>query len=245
MKRYIYIIVVLMMGATSCKMTEGQEREPIEVGEHIAKEVIANYKNRLSYMNRALVADWYLSTEDEALRNEITDKFLPYGYEYEITHSNDTVHIFYRYIYIPRDEERMVELNRYITDGKLLSEGGTWQTVNYNAQITPAEEGYRFTTTDSDLAIMNVEYDANEGINYTIDGLVNASYKQNSISLDSEITTTLEHKYSNRNSIFKSGAISAVCDDERTGTHDEVKITFKSYYKANVEYRGQMGSVSY
>jgi hypothetical protein len=71
MKRYIYIMLALVMGATGCKMTDGYEREPIEVGEYIAQEVVRRYNATASTAEEAVIADWYLSTEDEELREKI------------------------------------------------------------------------------------------------------------------------------------------------------------------------------
>lgn len=254
MKRYIYIMLALVMGATGCKMTDGYEREPIEVGEYIAQEVVRRYNATASTAEEAVIADWYLSTEDEELREKIGKQLSNVYYnDCDVEVENDTVRIVYHYIYKPKNEEREVVLGQFTTDGKLLSEGGTWICQN-NCKIKGNADG-SYTITDEDpsgsieceLQLSNVELDVESGISYDMDGHLNIFYHRSTadkdvyLSYKTEITETLKH---HRGSGFQSGAIYTLCDDWRYDRHDEVEIRFTSSKRVRVIYLGEEGSIN-
>ena len=258
------MVLALLITTTGCKMSDGERREPINVGEYIAQNVIGNYGEILSEVDRALIADWYLSTDDEALRKEICQRLLHHS-DYEILFENDTVSIIYRYIYKPREEERVVVVDQYTTDGKLLSEGGEWSPtyrLAYDRKIKSNDEGgYAITSVkggnnarqvECNLNISNVELDTKYGIRYDVDGSLSESYLNPEaeyneyLSYDSEITETLERITENTSLIrFNSGAIHAVLNDKRDNKCDEIDIRFKKQRSAEVTYMGVGGSITY
>ena len=268
MRRYVYIILAALITTTGCRMSSGETREPIEVGEYIAREVVRNYIGTQVEVERALIADWYLSTDDEVLRKDICDRFLPnISEEYEVHYENDTVRILYRYIYKPREEERVVVLDEFVTNGKLLSEGGEWSS-RYGGiarcMIIGNEDGSYDVVNNSPLEewdqdwthglhLSNVELDIESGIAYDIDGNLNAYYHDSTsdrnvyLCYETEITETLECRaYVNSQKIrFNSGAIHVVCDDKRNGKHDEVDIKFKKADSADVSYLNEVGTIEY
>jgi hypothetical protein len=254
MKRYIYIMLALVMGATGCKMTDGYDRKPIDVGEYIASEVLSSYKFAMSEAEAAIIADWCLSTEDDQQREKICE-FLPYhAYEdYEVSFKNDTVRIFYRYFHRPTNEEQEHSVKRFVTDGKLLSEGGTWKLVNHGQITGNVDDGYCVVADEPsgvilcNLQLSDVELDVDHGVSYDLSGYLNVAYHTSNadksvyLGYDTEITEPLKRYRSPR---FKSGSIHAVCDDKRDGRHDELDIIFTSPSSANVVYLGQQGSIS-
>jgi hypothetical protein len=254
MKRYIYIMLALVMGATGCKMTDGYEREPIEVGEYIAQEVVRRYNATASTAEEAVIADWYLSTEDEELREKIGKQLSNVYYDdCDVEVENDTVRIVYHYIYKPKNEEREVVLEQFTTDGKLLSEGGTWICQNYWKITGNGDGGYTITDDDPsgsiecELQLSNVKLDVESSMSYNLDGYLNVFFHRSTadkdvyLSYKTEITETLER---HRGRGFKSGTINAVCDDWRYDRHDEVEIILTSSKNARVIYLGEEGSIN-
>jgi hypothetical protein len=257
MKRYIYIIAALIIGATSCQMTEGTEGEPMDIGKYIAQNTISSYVKILTDLDRALIADWFLSSEDEALRQGIIDKFLPHSYDYEITHTDNVVQILYRYTYTPRDEERVVVVDSFKTDGKLLSEGGRWIHEYTNSTITVDNGEYHLKllgkVIDCRLTAQDIEMDIERGISYKLDGGMRVSYYSYGVNencdvvLDTEIVSTLEYTYNaQRKAKFNNGGkIEAICYDSRVDRRDEVMIEFKDNYNAQVVYLGETALIKY
>jgi hypothetical protein len=257
MKRYIYIMLALVMGAAGCKMTDGYERNPIDVGVYIGQEVVQRYQSTMYYADKAIIADWYLSTEDEELCEKIGKYLSSFYYDNcDVELENDTVRIVYHYIYKPTNEEREVVLDQFTTDGKLLSEGGTWILQNYCTITSNGDGGYIVTDNDPsgsiecELQLTSIELDAESGISYDLEGYLNIFYHRSTadkdvyLSYETDITETLVRQNDSSSAIFKSGAIHAVCDDWRYDRHDEVEIIFTSSKRVRVIYLGEEGSIN-
>ena len=254
--------LAVLITTTGCRMTNGERREPIDVGEYIAREAVYNTIGKLKEVDIALIADWYLSTDDEVLREEICDRLLPYNNDYEVHFENDTVRVLYRYIYKPRDEERVTVVSEFVTNGKLLSEGGEWGFVHGALDgskiISNGDESYDIINKESqegstlDLQLSNIELDIKSGITYDVDGGFGVAYHDTTadsniyLSYNTKITEPLKyiHAIAQLHN-FKSGAIHVECDDKRDGRHDVVDIRFTKSRTAEVLYLGEVGSIEY
>lgn len=257
MKRYIYLIAALLMGATSCEMTDGETREPIDVGEYIGRHTITRYMYELENFDYAIIADWYLSTEDEALRTKISNKYM--AYQNSLVTMDEKGNLLIQYIYHNswNANDNVYTYRRFITDGKLLSEGGVWSddygAAQNNATIRRNEDGtYSYILNNQNqvykLTISNLKCDIQDGITYNVEGSIfhiDGDVEYPKVILDTEITETLTYikNYSN-NSRFKSGKIYIKCDDWRIDRCDEVTLTFEKRGSAIVNYLGQVGTIS-
>ena len=248
MRRYIFALIAPVLLLASCEVTEGETREPMDVGKYIARRTIYyNIQTLQEYFDYAVVADWYLSTEDEELKERIANRFMPY---YQIVAEDGFVRFKFSY---PSSDGTPRYYREYITDGKLLSEGGEWKIVasdEIQAVIKATDGIYSFTSTSLDhenlFTIGSLECDINNGISYTVDGWLNGdngdygNWKEAKVMVSSEITAPLHYRsnYFNHN-FFSEGSMDIICDDKRIDRRDEVTVTFKTYNTAEVEYLGQ------
>ena len=251
------MIAALLMGATSCEMSAGETREPIDVGEHIGRHTIERYKYELEKFDYAIIADWYLSTEDEVLRTKISNKYM--AYENSLVTMDEKGNILIQYIYHNHWDanDNVYTYRRFATDGKLLSEGGVWSNdygaAENNATIRRNEDGtYSYIIDNQNqaykLTISNLKCDIQDGITYNVEGSIfhiDGDVEYPKVILDTEITETLTYikNYSNNNR-FKSGKIDIKCDDRRIDRCDEVTLTFEKRGSAIVNYLGQVGTIS-
>lgn len=237
-----------MLLFASCEVVEGDEREPMDVGKYIARRTIKCYIETLQeYFDYAVVADWYLSTEDEELKERIANRFMPY---YQIVAEEGFVRFKFSY---PWSDGTPRYYREYITDGKLLSEGGEWKIVASDeilAVIKATDGVYSFTSTSEDhenlFTIGSLECDINNGISYMVDGWLNGdngdygNWKEAKVLVSTEITTPLHYRSNSFNhNFFTEGSMDIICDDKRIDRRDEVTVTFKTYSTAEVEYLGQ------
>ena len=248
MRRYLFALIAPVLLFASCEMTEGETREPMDVGKYIARRTIKCYIETLQeYFDYAVVADWYLSTEDEELKERIANRFMPY---YQIVAEEGFVRFKFSYSWSDGTPRYYRE---YITDGKLLSEGGEWKIVasdEIQAVIKATDGIYSFTSTSQDyenlFTIGSLECDINNGISYTVDGWLNGdngdygNWKEAKVLVSTEITTPLHYRSNSFNhNFFTEGSMDIICDDKRIDRRDEVTVTFKTYSTAEVEYLGQ------
>lgn len=254
MRRYLFALIAPVLLFASCEVVEGDEREPMDVGKYIARRTIECYIETLQeYFDYAVVADWYLSTEDEELKERIANRFMPY---YQIVAEEGFVRFKFSY---PWSDGTPRYYREYITDGKLLSEGGEWKIVASDeilAVIKATDGVYSFTSTSEDhenlFTIGSLECDINNGISYTVDGWLNGdngdygNWKEAKVLVSTEITTPLHYRSNSFNhNFFTEGSMDIICDDKRIDRRDEVTVTFKTYSTAEVEYLGQSEVVEY
>lgn len=248
MRRYLFALIAPVLLFASCEVVEGDEREPMDVGKYIARRTIYyNIQTLQEYFDYAVVADWYLSTEDEELKERIANRFMPY---YQIVAEEGFVRFKFSY---PWSDGTPRYYREYITDGKLLSEGGEWKIVASDeilAVIKATDGVYSFTSTSEDhenlFTIGSLECDINNGISYTVDGWLNGdngdygNWKEAKVLVSTEITTPLHYRSNSFNhNFFTEGSMDIICDDKRIDRRDEVTVTFKTYSTAEVEYLGQ------
>lgn len=249
MKKYILGIAMMFTMLTSCVIDEGANRTPIELGEYVATLAMSNYKHDVSTVAaHAFVADWYLSTEDVELREKIRMQYL-----------RD------RHVELV---DNIVEIRRYaidgssytsiafVTDGKLLSEGGKWtRTGSYNYGITIAansDNTYRYTinTKDNklvvDINIAVLERDLDAGLSLGMEGCVDHYYnfETGTVSMESEIQEQVVFVVRDYEcSRFMDGSIYVNCMDSKYDTTDEVMISFNGSNVCDVNYLDLWGEV--
>ena len=141
MKRTIILCISTLLLLTSCKVSNGEQREPIEVGHGIVHWTEENLMKVSNMLESIFIIDLYLTT-DPALREEIFGERLKNSVvEYDTT----TNTILEGYCYV----DGTVDYYRTIaTDGLLLSEGGTWRVNGQGTTIT-SDGGVMTATIDT------------------------------------------------------------------------------------------------
>lgn len=248
MKGYIFTILLALTTLTSCVIDDGDNRQPIDVGIYVAKVALSSYKNDVSSdVAHALIADWYLSAGDELIREKYLD-------EYNVEYSEGVVNIIKTLSYSgPRT------VVSFTTDGKLLSEGGTWVMNGYTGcVITIASVGdgkYRYTALaegrviDYDVDVELISRDIDNGLRFGMDGGIyfevsdyNNSETRN-VLFTSDIKEQLVfHVTDKYNSRYLSGRVSVICENPCYDTVDRVEMTFVGTNICEVtylDYRGE------
>lgn len=257
-------MVALLMATTGYRMSIGETREPIDVGEYIAHHAIDLYQEELTECNGALIADICLSTEDESARKEIINAFYDYGYNYDVTFVNDTVRITYSYHDRWSDELIVRTYRTYPTNGKPLSEGGEWNLSSYRygdyVIVGDGKGGYTLVVESPSatcrLNLSNTMWSNEEGLTYDVEGMFDIAYnesdgeKRTYLTYNTAIAEPLRHcaksnNYANEIS-FEGGIINIECNDMRDNRHDDVELTFASSERhAEVKYLDKVSSIKY
>lgn len=250
MKKYIWGVLLVLTTLTSCKIGDGQDREPIDIGEYVASMALIPYKyDAADQVTHALILDWYLSTGDESIVSKFFD-----DYTVEQLESGDVVLIRKMAHTDPR------AVISFATDGKLLSEGGTWIVNGYsNIEITIASKGegkYKYTIEcqtrlyDYDIDIELISCSMEEGLKFKMDGYIDfdvADGRTNVGSpaeMTSDITESLVYHVSDKHhSCFLEGSIYAVYEDPNHDIVDKVTISLNGTNEANVSYLGHNGKI--
>ncbi len=173
MKRTIIFCISTLLLLTSCKVSNGEQREPIEVGHGIVHWTDENVMKVSNMLESLFLIDLYLAT-DPALREEMFgERFKNTVVEYDTT--TNTILEGYRY------DNGTIDYYRTIaTDGLLLSEGGTWRvngqgtTITSDGGVMTATIDTRFnddSQVDAKLRIEEYGYDKETGaLNIKYDG---------------------------------------------------------------------------
>lgn len=246
MKKYIWSVLLVLTTLTSCKISEGQEREPIDIGEYVASIALSNYKDNVARdVAHALILDWYLSSGDEA----VVKKF--FG-EYEVVSKDTEVALIRHFTYA---NSRV--LISFTTDGKLLSQGGSWVMNGYSGiVITIASKGYgeyKYTIVsdehviDYDVDIEVLGCNLEDGLRFSMNGYVDVDIDLNTdieVLLHSNIKEAVEfHVVDDGRSYFKVGGINAICENVGLGIVDRVYIQFDGDNSCNISYNGFRGEL--
>ena len=250
MKKYIWGVLLALTTLTSCKMSDGQDREPIDIGEYVASMALVHYKyDAADQVTHALILDWYLSTGDESIATKF---FGDYGVER--LESGDVALIRY---FAHADPRTVIS---FATDGKLLSEGGTWVVNGYsNIEITIASKGegkYKYTIAsytrlyDYGIDIEVLACDLLEGLKFKMDGYIDfdvtsgVANVNTRAELTSDITESLVYHVADKyHSCFLEGSIYAVYEDPIHDIVDKVTIRLNGTNEADVSYMGFSGKV--
>ena len=253
MRRYM-ILAAMAVLAASCTIADGNmERKPIDVGKSIAREAA----KRLDYTNEAicwaLAADEYLSTEDERVQSDIYQNIFRCNLTPKINQSRDTVSLV---------SESGMAYYTYTTDGRLLSEGGKWNTWLDDITIEPKEGGIYEVRSYIDSSehdatnkyALDIHNKVMDGyLSYDMSGSVEYVYdkeggKSLSIEIDDKISYTSQlrsNRYGNRAIGFYNGKFNVTYIDIWAGYNDEVTLTYgdKNDGSATVGYLGDKSSI--
>ena len=250
MKKYIWGVLLALTTLTSCKISDGQDREPIDIGEYVASMALIPYKyDAADQVTHALILDWYLSTGNESIVSKFFD-----DYTVERLESGDVVLIRKMAHADPR------AVISFATDGKLLSEGGTWTVNGYsNIEITIASKGegkYKYTIVcltrlyDYDIDIELISCSMEEGLKFKMDGYIDfdvtsgVANVNTRAELTSDITEPLVYHVADKyHSCFLEGSIYAVYEDPNHDIVDKVTISLNGTNEANVSYLGHNGKI--
>ena len=250
MKKYIWGVLLALTTLTSCKINDGDNREPIDIGEYVASMALVHYKyDAADQVTHALILDWYLSTGDESIATKF---FGDYGVER--LESGDVALIRY---FAHADPRTVIS---FATDGKLLSEGGTWTVNGYsNIEITIASKGegkYKYTIVclthlyDYDIDIELISCSMEEGLKFKMDGYIDFDVADGRVNvgspaeLTSDITESLVYHVADKyHSCFLEGSIYAVYEDPNYDIVDKVTISLNGTNEADVSYMGFSGKV--
>ena len=239
--------------AASCTIADGNmERKPIDVGKSIAREADMRLDSSNNAICWALAADEYLTTEDESVRNDIYQNIFRCNLTPTINKTRDTVSL---------KVESGLTYYTYVTDGRLLSEGGKWKAWYDDITIEPKEGGIYEVRSDVDshehdatnkyaLDIHNKVMDGY--LSYDMSGTVEYVYdregsKSLSIEIDDKISYTSQlrsNRYGNRAIGFYNGKLNVTYVDTYAGYNDEVTLTYgaKKEDSVVVKYMGDIGS---
>lgn len=248
------IMVAIATLATSCKVSDGENYIPMDIGKAIAHDA----HEQLSYHNfdirLALMCDRYITTEDEATRAIIYRDFIGY-YGYEIEHNSETGDIT-----ITSGSQNWVYII-FHTGGTPLSEGGTWTTTDGHNQIfTATDEGVMVTANipeeyiiygKYEFLISNISYDIVKGLSYNMEGFMDLIFDKNRASLYMTTTKPLyfstEHNknytsyYKNGYKGFYDGAMDVTYNDTHTYN---VEMSYINSDSINVKYLGGSCSIT-
>ncbi len=255
MRRYITMMMFTIATlATSCAISDGEDKKPIDIGKAIAyetHEILSEYNFDIRL---ALMCDRYITTEDEATRAIIYRDFIGY-YGYEIEHNSETGDIT-----ITSGSQNWVYII-FHTGGTPLSEGGTWTTTDgYNQTFTATDESVVVTANIPEEYIMygkyeflisNISYDIEKGLSYNMEGFMDLIFDKNEASLYMTTTKPLcfstEHNknytsyYKNGYKGFYEGAIDITYYDINTYS---VQMSYIDSESIKVKYFGESCSMT-
>jgi hypothetical protein len=243
------IMVAIATLATSCKVSDGENYTPMDIGKAIAHDA----HEQLSYHNfdirLALMCDRYITTEDEATRAIIYRDFIGL-YGYQIVYDSESGDIT-----ITSGSQGWVYII-FHTGGTPLSEGGTWTTTTngHNQIFTATDEGVMVTANipedypisgKYEFLISNISFDIVKGLSYNMDGFMDLTYYSGNASLYMVTTDTLcfstepnknyTSYYKNGYKGFYDGAMDVTYNDTHTYN---VKMSYINSDSIRVKYLG-------
>ena len=250
MKKYIWSVLLVLTTLTSCKISDGQDREPIDIGEYVASMALIPYKyDAADAVAHALILDWYLSTGDESVMRKFFGDYIVESLE-----SGDVALIRKMTHTDPRT------VISFATDGRLLSDGGTWVVNGYmNIEITIVSKGdgrYKYTVVsetrlvDYDIDIELISRSLDEGLKFKMDGYVDFCVRGRETNVGSSAKVTSDiveplvyHVVDEYHSCFLEGSIYAVYEDSNHDIVDKVTIHLNGSNEADVFYLTYNGMV--
>lgn len=138
MKPRIIIFLSALLLLTSCKVYDGEEREPISVGHGIVRWTNENVVFVTDILESLLIIDHYLATDPALRMEELGER----AQGLVVAHNTTTNTIDVGHCY---DDGTVYYYRSIVTDGRLLSEGGTWSTYNGTVVVANSPEGMTAT----------------------------------------------------------------------------------------------------
>lgn len=242
MKRHIYILMVLLVAMTSCEVSEGYEREPMDVGRYIVQNVEREIDRRITPFDLALLGDWYLGSTDDAERSAILQNSRGYLFVMQ----SDTVKVKRLETWSGLYED----FSYFVTDGKLLSEGGTWRGSRANVTIASSVDGYEVSFDDvpaeqyicytqGAFTVTDVVRSVEDGVNYSFSGNMTTVDKEHSSThpLMLDVAISDMRRYNASKNI--SGRVEITCTDNYYDTVDEVVVDYRDAGGKEISYLGE------
>ncbi|MBR3827030.1 MAG: hypothetical protein IKJ38_04880 [Alistipes sp.] len=245
MKRTIFFCISTLLLLTSCKVGNGEQREPIEVGHGIVHWTEENLMKVSNMLESIFIIDLYLTT-DPALREEIFDERLKNSVvEYDTT--TNTIMEGYRYVDGTVDYYRTIA-----TDGLLLSEGGTWRVNGQGTTIT--SDGGVMTATintriddnsqvDAKLRIEEYGYDKEKGafdVKYDGDIYI-VEQREYTYTLSIDVVKSIEYTEGR----IVGGELDVEYNYSATEHIDKVYMTYDKDGRISFSYRGYTNTTQY
>ena len=200
MRRTIILCIAAIVALSACTVNEGEKHNPIQIGRGIATWT----QEHIRYINYSLyqisVVDHYLATDpalrEEEMGNDIKNLII------KRDEATGVIRVGSSY-----DDGATVYYSMTIaTDGRLLSEGGTWSVNNNQYVVATNSDGMTATITNDYKADLPTKvrakltfeefcYEPNKGARFTYNGAIKieeqATYKH---MLAIDIIESIEYK---------------------------------------------------
>lgn len=245
MKRTIFFCISTLLLLTSCKVGDGEQREPIEVGHGIVHWTEENLMKVSNMLESIFIIDLYLTT-DPALREEIFGERLKNSVvEYDTT--TNTIMEGYRYVDGTVDYYRTIA-----TDGLLLSEGGTWRvngqgtTITSDGGVMTATINTRFddnSQVDAKLRIEEYGYGKEKGafdVKYDGDIYI-VEQREYTYTLSIDVVKSIEYTEGR----IVGGELDVEYNYSSTEHIDEVYMTYDNDGRISFRYRDYTNTTQY
>lgn len=138
MKRTIIFCLSALLLLSSCEVTEGERHEPINVGSGIVYWTNEHVTYITNTLESLFIIDHYLATDPALRQEELGERAQGLVVEYNDT--TNTIAVGHRY-----DSGRVYNHLNINTDGRLLSEGGTWSIDKEAIVIANTPDGMTAT----------------------------------------------------------------------------------------------------
>lgn len=138
MKRTIIFCLSALLLLSSCEVTEGERHEPINVGSGIVYWTNEHVTYITNTLESLFIIDHYLATDPALRQEELGERAQGLVVEYNDT--TNTIAVGHRY-----DSGTVYNYHNIVTDGRLLSEGGTWSIDKEAIVIANTPDGMTAT----------------------------------------------------------------------------------------------------
>lgn len=138
MKRTIIFCLSALLLLSSCEVTEGERHEPINVGSGIVYWTNEHVTYITNTLESLFIIDHYLATDPALRQEELGERAQGLVVEYNDT--TNTIAVGHHY-----DSGTVYNYHNIVTDGRLLSEGGTWSIDKEAIVIANTPDGMTAT----------------------------------------------------------------------------------------------------
>lgn len=245
MRRTIILCTAAIVALSACTVNEGEKHSPIQIGRGIATWT----QEHIRYINHSLyqisVVDHYLATDpalrEEEMGNDIKNLVI------ERDEATGVIRVGSSY-----DDGATVYYSMTIaTDGRLLSEGGTWNVNNNQYVVATNSDGMTATITNdykadlptkvrAKLKFEEFGYEPNKGAKFTYNGAIDiekqATYKH---TLAIDIIESIEYKGRR----IAAGELDVDYNYSANDHIDEVYMTYDDSGEIKVDFLGESCTV--